>query len=74
MLVLKKEDSNLAKNYRPVGVSPIVSTIIERQLQKQTITTSCVIIERVIVLNCIGFNVRKMETCTTYKRIHHIQY
>ena len=35
--VFKKEDSSLAKNYRPVSVLPLVSKIFGRQLQKQNI-------------------------------------
>ena len=35
--VFKKEDSNLAKHYRPVSLLAIASKIFERQLQKQTI-------------------------------------
>ena len=36
--VLKKDDTNLTKNYRPVSELPIVSKIFERLLQKQTIS------------------------------------
>ena len=35
---LKKEDSNLIKNYRPGSVLPVVSKIFEKQLQKQIIS------------------------------------
>ena len=36
--VLKKQDSNYAKNERPVSILPIFSKISERQLQKQTMS------------------------------------
>lgn len=36
--VLKKKDSALAKNYRPVSVLPTVSKIFERLMQKQILT------------------------------------
>ena len=33
--IFKKEDSTLAKNYRPVSVLPVISKIFERIMQKQ---------------------------------------
>ena len=33
--IFKKEDSTLAKNYRPVSVLPVISKIFERIIQKQ---------------------------------------
>ena len=33
--ILKRDDSTLAKNYRPVKVLPCVSKIFERIMQKQ---------------------------------------
>ena len=36
--VLKKEDSNLTKNYRPVILLPVVSKFFERQLLKHVIS------------------------------------
>ena len=35
--VFKKEDKNLAKNYRPVSVLPTLSKIFEKIMQKQII-------------------------------------
>ena len=35
--VFKKEDKNLAKNYRPVGVLPTLSEVFEKIMQKQVI-------------------------------------
>ena len=36
--VFDEEDSNLDKNFRSVGILPIVSKIFEKQLQQQTIS------------------------------------
>lgn len=36
--VFDEEDSNLDKNFRSVGILPIVSKISEKQLQQQTIS------------------------------------
>ena len=35
--VFKKEDKNLARNYRPVSVSPTLSNVFEKIMQKQVI-------------------------------------
>ena len=35
--VFKKEDKNLAKNYRPISVLPTLSKVFEKIMQKQVI-------------------------------------
>ena len=67
--VFKKEDSNLAKNYRPGSVLPIFQRFWKGKSKNKlyhmlinSYQTSCVVIERVIVLRLHCFNDRKMET------------
>ena len=66
--VFKKEDNNLAKNYRPVSVLPTLSKVFEKIMQKQVINhvntflfRICVVTERGSVPNTFFCHNRKME-------------